>query len=71
DGDKPKDRITGKVLPTGTVICDAHGTTAVINDNGAATYTAYTGNRDVVQARLKRFRGSQYSQPVNAIMEDN
>lgn len=71
EGDKPKDRITGKVLPTGTVICDAHGTTAVIDDNGAATYTAYTGDRDVVQARLKRFRGSQYSQPVNAIMEDN
>ncbi len=71
EGDKPKDRITGKVLPTGTVICDAHGTTAVIDDKGAATYTAYTGDRDVVQARLKRFRGSQYSQPVNAIMEDN
>jgi hypothetical protein len=71
DGDKPKDRITGKVLPTGTVICDAHGTTAVIDDNGAATYTAYTGDRDVVQARLNRFRGSQYSQPVNAIMKDN
>lgn len=70
EGDKPKDRITGKYLPTGTVICDAHGTTAVIDDNGAATYTAYTGDRDIVQARLKRFRGSQYSQPVNAIVED-
>ena len=63
-GDKPKDRITGDYLPTGTVICDAHGTTAVINQDGAVSYTAYTGDRDVVQARLKRFKNSQYSQPV-------
>ncbi len=64
EGDKPKDRITGDYLPTGTVICDAHGTTAVINQDGAVSYTAYTGDRDVVQARLKRFKNSQYSQPV-------
>jgi hypothetical protein len=72
EGDKPKDRITRKYLPTGTVVCDAHGNSGVIDEKGAVAYTAYTGNRDVVQARLKRFRGSQYSQPVNtAIMEDN
>ncbi|MEO1761734.1 MAG: hypothetical protein AAFR83_07135 [Cyanobacteria bacterium J06629_18] len=64
EGDKPSDRITGDYLPTGTVICDAHGTTAVINQDGAVSYTAYTGDRDVVQARLKRFKNSQYSQPV-------
>lgn len=59
-----KDRITNKPLPTGTVICDAHGTTGVIGEKGKVTFTAYTGDRDVIQARLKRFRGSQYSQPV-------
>lgn len=66
EGEKPVDRITGKRLPSGTVVCDAHGNTGVINLQGAVSYTAYTGDRDTVQARLKRFRGSQYSQPVNA-----
>ncbi|MGI2907688.1 hypothetical protein [Tolypothrix sp. VBCCA 56010] len=64
EGSVPTDRITGKPLPTGTVICDASGTTAVIDEKGAVKATAYTGDRDVVQSRLKRFRGSQYSQPV-------
>ena len=72
EGDKPIDRISGKYLPTGTVVCDAHGNSGVINEDGAVSYTAYTGDRDVVQARLKRFRGSQYSQPVNTfVKEDN
>jgi len=64
EGSIPTDRITGKPLPTGTVICDANGITAVIDENGAVKATAYTGDRDIVQARLNRFRGSQYSQPV-------
>lgn len=69
EGDKPIDRISGQALPQGTVICDGHGVTAVIDEEGKVSYTAYTGDRDVVQARLKRFRGSQYSQPVNTIVE--
>ena len=64
EGDKPKDRISLKYLPSGTVVCDAHGVTGVINQDGAVSYTAYTGDRDVVQARLKRIKNSQYSQPV-------
>ena len=64
EGDKPRDKITGKQLPKGTVICDAHGNTAVIDKKGAVSYLAFTGNRNVIQSRLKRFRGSQYSQPV-------
>ena len=59
EGSIPTDRITGKPLPTGTVICDAKGITAVIDENGAVKATAYTGDRDIVQARLNRFRGSQ------------
>lgn len=64
EGSVPTDRITGKPLPSGTVVCDASGTTAVIDEKGAVRSTAYTGDRDIVQARLNRFRGSQFSQPV-------
>ncbi|NJN13716.1 MAG: hypothetical protein HC836_24705 [Richelia sp. RM2_1_2] len=64
EGDKPKDKITRKNLPTGTIVCDAHGNTGVVNRDGAVSYLAFTGDRDVVQKRLSRFRGSQYSQPV-------
>ena len=71
EGDKPIDRISGKPLPQGTVICDGHGVTTVVDEEGKVSYTAYTGNRDVVQARLKRFRGSQYSQPVNTAIVEN
>ncbi|MGD1873068.1 MAG: hypothetical protein ACFB02_08440 [Mastigocoleus sp.] len=59
-----RDRITEKPLPQGTVVCDSHGITAVIDANGQASFTAYTGDRDIIQARLKRFKGSQYSQPI-------
>lgn len=58
------DRITNKPLVKGTVICDAHGQTAVIGDNGIPQKFAYTGNRDVIKSRLNRFRGSSYSQPI-------
>jgi hypothetical protein len=64
EGDKPTDRITKEPLPTGTVVCDANGTTGVIGDDGKVGFLAYTGNRDIIQSRLKRFRGSQFSQPV-------
>ncbi|MEM7590343.1 MAG: hypothetical protein AAF383_02260 [Cyanobacteria bacterium P01_A01_bin.83] len=59
-----RDRITGKALPPNTIICDANGMTARVGDNGRPTAFAFTGERDVIQSRLKRFRGSQYSNPV-------
>jgi hypothetical protein len=64
EGEIPKDRITGQPFPKGTVVCDAHGTTGVIDENGQVAFTAYTGDRTKVQKRLERFKGSQYSQPV-------
>lgn len=64
EGEIPQDRVTGQPLPTGTIVCDAHGTTAVINAEGQVTSTAYTGDRDLIQSRLKRFRNSMYSQPI-------
>ena len=64
EGDKPKDKISGENLPTGTIVCDAHGNTGVVGRDGSIAYVAFTGDRDIIQSRLKRFRGSQYSQPV-------
>lgn len=58
------DRITGRPLVKGTVICDALGLTAVVGDDGTPIHFAYTGDRNIIQSRLKRFRGSQFSQPV-------
>lgn len=58
------DRITGRPLVKGTIICDAFGQTASVGADGTPQHFAFTGDRDVIQARLKRFRGSQFSQPV-------
>ncbi|MBD2441378.1 hypothetical protein [Nostoc sp. FACHB-110] len=59
------DRITRRTLPIGTVVCDANGNTGVIGDSGAVAAIAFTGNRDLVALRLKRFRGGIYSQPID------
>ncbi|MBW4600335.1 MAG: hypothetical protein KME29_12195 [Calothrix sp. FI2-JRJ7] len=58
------DRITGKPLPQGTVICDAFGNTGTLDENGKVKSLAFTGNRALIEQRLKRFRGSQFSNPV-------
>lgn len=69
----PKDRITGNPFAPGVWVCDANGTVGRINNEGrlgsvddkGGTYNIfYTGDRDVIQKRLQRFKGSQYSQPV-------
>jgi hypothetical protein len=59
------DRITLNPLPKGTVVCDANGNTGVIADGGKVAAIAFTGNRDLVATRLKRFRGGTYSQPID------
>lgn len=69
EGQQIFDRITKKPLAQGTVICDANGNSAVINSEGKAAALAYTGNRNIIQERLKRFKTSQYSQPIT--IEDN
>jgi len=63
-GEMPVDRHTGSPYPENTVVCDSNGATGVINATGAIASVAVTPNRDVVAARLKRFRGGVYSQPV-------
>ena len=60
-----QDRITLNPLPFGTVVCDANGNTGVIGDEGKVEAIAFTGNRDLVATRLKRFRGGTYSQPID------
>jgi hypothetical protein len=61
-----QDRITRNPLPKGTVVCDANGNTGVIGDGGKVEVIAFTGNRDLVATRLKRFRGGTYSQPIDS-----
>lgn len=65
EGQRLTDRHTGRSLPEGTVICDGQGNTGVIEDNGEVGAIAFTGDRDVVAKRLKRFRGGIYSQPID------
>jgi hypothetical protein len=59
-----KDRITKQPLSAGSVVCDANGTTGVIDQEGNVGTLAFTGNRDLVATRLRRFRGGTYSQPI-------
>lgn len=59
------DRITGRSLPPGTIVCDGNGNTGVISESGAVGAIAFTGDRDMVAKRLKRFRGGTYSQPID------
>ncbi len=58
------DRISGAPLVKGTVVCDAFGVTGVLNEEGRVSAVAFTGNRDLVARRTKRFRKQQYSMPV-------
>ncbi|AUB44738.1 hypothetical protein COO91_10978 (plasmid) [Nostoc flagelliforme CCNUN1] len=37
----------------------------MIADRGKVAAIAFTGNRDLVATRLKRFRGGTYSQPID------
>ena len=58
------DRISGAPLVKGTVVCDGFGVTGVLNEEGRVSAVAFTGNRDLVARRTKRFRKQQYSMPV-------
>ncbi len=59
----PKNRETGQVLPSGTVVCDTQGGTGVVDSTGAIASVSVTQNRKLVQTAIKRFRGGTYSQP--------
>lgn len=63
---------SGAPLPDGTVVCDAHGNTAtLVNDDdddstpAVAQAFAFTGNKAVVDERLRNFQGARYSMPQN------
>lgn len=63
EGQVLSDRRTNKPLPNGTVVCDGQGNTGVVQ-GGEVSQIAFTGNRDLIGKRLKRFRGGIYSQPI-------
>ncbi|NEP00882.1 MAG: hypothetical protein F6K58_19895 [Symploca sp. SIO2E9] len=66
--DVPKDRLTGQPLPSGTIVCDLFGNTAVINQSFEGEFYlinfARTGDRDLINKSLKRFGDGQYSMPI-------
>ncbi|MBD2492610.1 hypothetical protein [Aulosira sp. FACHB-615] len=64
EGQVLTDRHTGRSLPTGTVVCDGQGNTGVVEESGVVGAIAFTGDRDAIAKRLKRFRGGIYSQPI-------
>lgn len=64
------DRLSKKALTEGTVVCDAQGSTGVIQVDGTVDKIAFTGNRDLVAKRIKRFRAGTYSQPVGVEHEE-
>jgi hypothetical protein len=63
NGEPVYDRTTNKPLPVGTVVCDGNGNTAVLasNANGVPVVTdmAFTGNRDLALAQLRKINGAK------------
>ena len=64
------DRISGAPLVKGTVVCDGFGVTGVLNEEGRVSAVAFTGNRNLVAMRTKRFRRQQCSMPVVSNVSD-
>lgn len=66
------DPITQVPLPAGSVVCDAHGNTAVLvdldgdpNTAAVASNFAFTGQKAVIDAHLSNYRGAVYTLPNN------
>jgi hypothetical protein len=63
EGEPVFDRTTNKPLPVGTVVCDGNGNTAVLasNINGVPVVTdiAFTGNRELALAQLRKINGAK------------
>jgi hypothetical protein len=62
------DQVSKQPLPVGSIVCDAHGNTGVVirfSEEVGVGNMAFTGNRKIVMFRLKNYKGSSYSQPVN------
>jgi len=66
------DTSSGVPLPAGSLVCDAHGNTAELVDHDGDPTTeaiaqsfAFTGRKEVIEFRLKQFKGARYSMPQN------
>jgi hypothetical protein len=62
-GEPVFDRTTNKPLPVGTVVCDGNGSTGVLASNAnnipVVTDMAFTGNRDLALAQLRKINGAK------------
>jgi hypothetical protein len=63
EGETVLDRTTQKPLPVGTVVCDGSGNTGVLaaGKDGVPVVTqmAFTGNRELAIAQIKKIRGAK------------
>lgn len=66
------DSASGVPLPVGSVVCDAHGNTGVITDDdgdpntyGLVQKMAFTGDKNIIDAHLRNYKGALYSMPQN------
>lgn len=66
------DSASGAPLPAGTIVCDAHGNTAILVDDdqvpdtpAVAQIFAYTGDKAIIQHRLSNYQGAAYTMPQN------
>ena len=62
-GEPVLDRTSKKSLPSGTVVCDANGNTAVLSPNvdgiPVVSDLAFTGNRELAIAQVRKIRGAK------------
>lgn len=56
------DATTGYPIPDGSVVCDTVGNTAIIA-NGVADNLAFSPDREVIRAAMKRYADAQYAAP--------
>lgn len=70
EGETVLDRTTKKSLPSGTIVCDGNGSTGVLAPNAdssrgvaigtpVVTDMAFTGNRDLALATLRKISGAK------------
>lgn len=59
------DRYTKKPMAKNKVICDGYGTSALMGDDGKPDPKTFasTGDRNLIQQRMDRYRGGKYAQP--------
>ena len=64
------DSVSNHPISVGSIVCDAHGNTGAITDDdndpstpGVTQKMAFTGDKAIVDARMKQYRGAAYYLP--------